>query len=100
MSTNPWMHRSENLHITWDAETRRWEIEIRFPSSIARGSASGVCPRCGGGSRVEHWQLEGPDGLTNTLSLECGTDPCCQATEGGIFRWRQTAVFRDGWSER
>jgi hypothetical protein len=96
------LHRSENLMISWQDDTTRFDVELRFPTSSARGSCEGRCPRCGEVGRLAHWELEGPDGQANTAYLACPTDGSCAGMRdrGESYQWAQAVHFVEGWVER
>lgn len=94
------MHRSENLVIR-RLDDRSIDVEIRFASSSARGTAEGKCPRCGGAGRPTHWELEGPDTRGNTLWMACdNADGACENDDTGALTWAVPVDFADGWEER
>jgi len=94
------IHRSENLVINRCDDTDRLELEIRFPSSFARGTCDARCPRCGAPGRAGHWELEGPDGRGNTVFFSCNADVSCDSSDGLTFNWTQEVLFPDGWQEK
>ncbi len=90
------LYRSENLTVLSTEDGRRLEFEIRFTSSSTRGTAVGVCPRCGKAVRPTHWEIEGPDGTGNTVWMACERADC----DGeGEFRWSRAVMFGP-WVER
>jgi hypothetical protein len=94
------IHRSENLVILRSEDSDRLELEIRFPSSFARGWCEGRCPRCGAPGRPGHWELEGPDGRGNTVYFSCNVEGQCQGSDGVSFNWTQEVQFPDGWTDK
>lgn len=94
------MHRSENLVIR-QLDDLSIDVEIRFASSSAKGTAEGRCPRCGGAGRPTHWELEGPDTRGNTLWMACGAEvAACEKDTAGELTWSVPVDFSGGWDER
>ena len=95
------LHRSENLSIALIEESAQLEFEIRFSTSSAKGGCDARCPRCQAIGKPSHWELEGPDSRGNTVWMVCPPDDaaCKQEVNEG-FRWSQTVVFPDGWSDK
>lgn len=94
------LHRSENLVISHLVDQESLEFEIRFSSSIARGTCEARCPRCGMTGAPSDWELKGPDDLGNTVWLNCVEDQGCPGNAEGSFRWTQNVGFPEGWVER
>lgn len=90
---NETLHRSENLIISRAGSGNRLSVEIRFPTSSARGVVDASCPRCGRVGKPEQWEIEGPDGRTNTVWLGCPPDYECERET----RWSRQVAF-DGWT--
>ena len=89
------LHRSQNLIIARGEEPNELTIEIRFPTSMARGHSTSDCPRCGVPGVPEQWEIEGPDGRSNLIWLGCAA--VCSGKRD--TRWSRTVTFDDGWTE-
>lgn len=88
------LHRSENLIIANPDGSTQLTVEIRFPSSSVRGTVEASCPRCGKVGKPEQWEIEGPEGRTNTMWLGCRPDYHCERET----RWSRQVAFGD-WSD-
>ena len=90
------IYRSENLLITLCEDERQLEFEIRFSTSYARGRCDATCPRCHKPVSPSRWEIEGPEGLGNTVWFTCGS-----SSQGGAgcddLRWTRRVDFPDGW---
>lgn len=91
---NETLHRSENLILFRASGQTEVQVEIRFPTTSARGVFDSACPRCGSPGQPEQWEIEGPDGRTNTVWLKC--DPANGCTRE--TRWSRQVTF-SGWSD-
>lgn len=89
------LHRSENLIISIPDGGTRLLVEIRFPTTSARGWVDAACPRCGNRGKPEQWEIEGPDARTNTMWLTCTPDNGCTRET----RWSRQVSFAEGWSD-
>lgn len=92
------IHRSENLLITYLQAEQALEFEIRFSTSYARGRCDARCPRCKNPVVPNRWEIEGPDGTSNTVWFECKEligdgEPC-----GSEMHWVRQIEF-DDWVE-
>lgn len=95
MNVTETLHRSDNLLMTREPGSTEIDVEIRFPTSLARGSAESGCPRCGKPGKPEQWEIEGPDGRLNTIWLGCD----CESTTERDTRWSRSVTFRGGWTD-
>lgn len=89
------LHTSRNLEITYDEATLDLSFIVRFHDESVTGKADGSCPMCGGASNVVLWELEGPDGDSNTVWLTCAQ--AC-AERNGEVRWSRPVEFDGHWS--
>lgn len=92
------IHRSENLFITLTEDGKQLDFEIRFSTSYAKGRCDATCPRCHAPVAPARWEIEGPEGMGNTVWFTCSTP--LDGTEGckGL-RWTRRVDFNDGWVE-
>jgi hypothetical protein len=88
------LHRSENLTISRATGETNTLVEIRFSTSTVRGSFDSACPRCGSPGHPEQWELEGPQGRTNTVWLRCTPEDGCSRET----RWSRQVKF-DDWED-
>lgn len=90
------IHRSENLTITFAGDTKTFEVELRFPTSLTRGSCDARCPRCQTPGVPSNWEISGPDDSGNLIWLTCPNEDCPGNADPG-YRWTQNILFPDGW---
>lgn len=93
------VHRSDNLFITLLESQKELEFEIRFSTSSARGRCDALCPRCLNPVSPNRWEIEGPEGMGNTVWFACektlnGAEAC-----NDDLRWTRRVDFLDGWVE-
>lgn len=92
------IYRSENLLVTYIEADQALQFEIRFSTSYTRGRCDARCPRCKNPVSPARWEVEGPDGTSNTVWFECretlnGKEPC-----GRDLHWVRQIAFAD-WVE-
>jgi hypothetical protein len=86
------LHRSQNLVIARADGTTDLTFEVRFPTSVARGTLDAACPRCGGHGIPEQWEIEGPESKHNPVWLRCEAE--CKERD---TRWTKGAEFDGDW---
>jgi len=92
------VHNTQNLTIRYDREKRLYHLTVCFDEEAISGEAPGVCPRCGGVTRLSLWELEGPGSNANTIWLVCAEDKPCQL-DGHALRWAKDVVFDGDWQD-
>ncbi len=92
---NQTLHRSDNLLMTRSAGASTVQVELRFPTSMSKGEFDSACPRCGLPGKPEQWEIEGPDGRSNTVWLGCTAD-CGNQRDS---RWSRSVEFTKGWMD-
>lgn len=94
-TVNQTLHRSDNLLFSRvNGETSVY-VELRFPTSMVRGEFDSACPRCSKPGKPEQWEIEGPDGRTNSVWLSCDSE----CTTERDTRWSRTVSFKEGWTD-
>lgn len=94
------VYRSENLLITLTENQKELEFEIRFSTSYARGRCDALCPRCMSPVAPSRWEIEGPDGMGNTVWFACEETLDLKEPCKDDLRWTRRVDFLDGWVEQ